>query len=359
MKQSWFSSCGSRALVVLLFVCSSSCAWLGDRTNEYKKAEEGRPLVIPSELNGDKPRERYPIPQISASKVPDGEFELPLPPDATSSLTDEPYTVKTFDGDSWLELVMPPSKAWPLVDTFWLEYGLQTHTERVADGYFGTEELVEGVSHEQFIKDLESTSHAPVVIDGMSFQARLSQGIRRNTSEIQVRAFMPKTPIENRMDWQVKSVTPKLERALLELIGESITGEGSGSRYSLNAVNIGDQSRIRIIEDEAGIAVLEINLGFKRAWTEVVEALEASPIIVSGKEQQAGIIYVSYLDEEDIDSWYTTESSLQEQKAERNIEIRFYPEGPDVIRVRAKLLNDALEPESERALIELLYEYIS
>jgi hypothetical protein len=197
------------------------------------------------------------------------------------------------------------------------------------------------------------------VIEGMSFQARLSQGIRRNTSEIQVRAFMPKTPLESRREWQSKAVTPKVERALLELIGERITGEGSGSRYSLNAVNIGDQSRIRIVEDEAGIALLEINLGFKRAWTEVLEALEASPIIVSGKEQQAGVIYVSYLDEEDIDSWYTTESSLQEQRAERNIEIRFYPEGPDLIRVRAKLLNDALEPESERALIELLYEYIS
>ena len=360
MKLSCSISRASRALLLSSFAWFlASCALLGDRTNEYKKAEEGRSLVVPSELNGEKPRERYPIPEIRASSVPDGKFELPLPPDATSSLTEDPYTVKTFDGDSWLELAMPPSKAWPLIDTFWLEYGLATHTERVADGYFGTEELEEGISHDRFIQDLEATSHSPLVIEGISFQARLSQGIRRNTSELQVRAFMPKTPLDERLEWRKKAVTPKIERALLELIGEAITGEGSGSRYSLNAVNIGDKSRIRIVEDEAGIAFLEINLGFKRAWSEVLEALEASPIIVSGQEQKAGVVYVSYLDEEEIDSWYTTESALQEQKSERNIEIRFYPEGPDVIHVRAKLLNDVLEPESERALIELLYEYIS
>lgn len=354
-----FRCARSVVVVALCTVVLASCALIGDRSNEYKQAEEGRSLVLPESLAETKLRERYPIPAIDSSSVPDEKFELPLPPDATSSLSEDPYEVKTFDGDAWLELSMPPSKAWPLIDSFWLEYGLLTHTERVSDGYFGTEELEEGVSHERLISDLESTSHAPVIIDGVSFQAKLTQGIRRNTSELQVRAFMPNVPSEDRKAWSKKAVTPKIERALLELIGETVTGEGSGSRYSLNAVNIGDQSRVRLLEDEAGYPFLEIQLSFKRAWSEVQDALEASPVVVSGRDEKGGVAYISYLDEEEIDSWYTLESSLEEQKAERNIELRFYPEGPGVIRVRAKMLNEELEPESARTLIEIVFEYIS
>lgn len=360
MKLNWcFRGVRCALAVALCATVLTSCSLIGDRSNEYKQAEEGRSLVLPEGLAETKLRERYPIPPIDSSNVPEGKFELPLPPDATSSLSEDPYEVKTFDGDSWLELAMPPSKAWPLIDAFWLEYGLITHTERVSDGYFGTEELNEAESHDRFINDLESTSHSPIVIDGVSFQAQLTQGIRRNTSELQVRAFMPNVPIEERRVWSETSVTPKIERALLELVGETVTGDGSGSRYSLNAVNIGDQSRVRLLDDEAGYPYLEIQLSYKRAWTEVQDALEASPVVVSSADEKGGVAYISYLDEEEIDSWYTLESSLEEQKAERNIELRFYPEGPGVIHVRAKMLNEELEPESARTLIEIVFEYIS
>lgn len=354
-----FKGVRSALAVALCSTVLTSCSLIGDRSNEYKQAEEGRSLELPESLAGTKLRERYPIPEVDSSSVPEGKFELPLPPDATSSLSEDPYQVKTFDGDAWLELSMPPSKAWPLIDSFWLEYGLVTHTERVSDGYFGTEELEENVSHEQFINDLESTSHGPIVIEGVSFQAKLTQGIRRNTSELQVRAFMPNVPFEERKVWSKTAVTPKIERALLELVGETVTGEGSGSRYSLNAVTIGDQSRVRLLEDEAGYPYLEIQLSYKRAWSEVQDALEASPVVVSARDEKGGVAYISYLDEEEINSWYTLESSLDEQKAERNIELRFYPEGPGVIHVRAKMLSEELEPESARTLIEIVFEYIS
>lgn len=360
MKLNWcFRSACSALAVTLCATILSSCSLIGDRSNEYKRADEGRPLILPASLAETKLRERYPIPEVDSTNVPEGKFELPLPPDATLSLSEDPYEVKVFDGDSWLELAMPPSKAWPLIDSFWLDYGLVTHTERVSDGYFGTEVLDESVAHDRFISDLESTSHTPIVIEGVSFQAKLTQGIRRNTSELQVRAFMPDVAREQQREWSKEAVTPRIERALLELIGEVVTGESSGSRYSLNAVNIGDQSRVRLLEDEAGYPYLEIQLSYKRAWSEVQDALEASPAVVSARDEKGGVAYVSYLDEEEIDSWYTLESSLEEQKAERNIELRFYPQGPDVIHVRAKMLSEELEPESARTLIELVFEYIS
>ena len=340
-------------------LAASGCAFIGDRADEYKTAQEGGELEVPSPLVSDRLRERFYIPNLDSQSVPEGEFILPSPPDATASLTDDPYTVVSVDGDSWLEVAMPPSKAWPLVDNFWLDNGLIASSKEVDNGYFATEELDERVSHQALIDALEETSHEPVVIEGVSFQARLTQGVRRNTSEIQVRAFLPNIDNSAKAAWHPKPATPKLERAMLELIGETITSEGADARYSLNAVNIGDESRVRMLEDEAGYPYLQIRLSYKRSWREVQDALRESPAFVAGSEREEGTIFVSYLDEEDIDNWYTLDSQLEELKKQRNLELKFYAEEPTLIIIRARTLTEEVEPESARQLIELIFEYIS
>lgn len=337
----------------------SGCAFIGDRADEYKAAKEGSELVVPPPLVADRLKERFYIPDLDSQSIPDGEFVLPSPPDATASLSDDPYTIVTVDGDSWLEVAMPPSKAWPLVDNFWIDSGLIARSKQVEEGYFATEELDERVSHQSLIAALEETSHNPVVIEGVSFQARLRQGVRRNTSELQVRAFLPDVDNLAKLAWHPKPATPRLERAMLELIGDTITSEGAAGRYSLNAVNIGDESRVRMLEDEAGYPYLQIRLSYKRSWREVQDALRESPAIVAGAEREEGAIYVSYLDEDDIDNWYTLDSRLEVLKKQRNLELKFYAEEPTLIIIRARTLTEEVEPESARQLIELIFEYIS
>jgi len=337
----------------------SACSFISDRSNEYKVAEEGKAITVPAELSSNKLRELYRVPSIDSTAVPSGEYILPSPPDATSSLTDEPYTLKTIEGEAWLELPMPPSKAWPLIDEFWFNNGLTAQAKSVDGGYFSLLPFDQRTSHQELIQALESTSHSPVIIEGMAIQSLLTQGVRRNTSELQVRVFLPGAAESSGSEWQAKTQLPSAERALLEVVGQAITEDRAGSRYSLNAVNIGDESRVRLLEDEAGYSYLQLSLTFKRAWSEVQEALAASPAIVSGSARDEGVIYISYLDEEDIDSWYTLDSQLTKLKKQRNIELRFVAEAPELIIVRAKIISEEAEFEDIRTLMELVFEHIS
>ncbi|KZZ58770.1 hypothetical protein A3762_07215 [Oleiphilus sp. HI0125] len=344
----------------LIFCALTSCAFIGDRSSEYKDAEDGKALVVPESLSDDLLQERYRIPQAHSELVVPGKYVLPLPPDATASLSDDPYTIVAHDNDVWLELPMSPSKAWTLIDAFWQTNGFDAHEESVAAGYFSSEELNEQGSHQNFMEALEATSHGPIVIEGTAFQTRLRQGIRRNTSEVQVRALFPDASDTMRRVWQSQPHAPRVERGLLEFMAESITSRDQADlRYSLNAVEIGDESLVRILEDEAGYPYLELRINFTRSWVEVIDALNASSALISYRDKDEGVVTISYLSQEDIESWYTFESTIEELKSERNIELKFYAEEQDVIHVRAKLLNDRLEPESVRELIELVFEHIS
>lgn len=348
------------SLLGLWFVLASSCALIGDRTSEYKVAEESERIRIPAGLSESKLGERYAIPTANAQSLAPGKYVLPEPPDATASISEDPYILVKHDGSTWLELNVSPSKAWPLIELFWQQNGLASRTKRVEDGYFATEELKEGQSHADLVSVLESNQHQPIVIEGVSFQARLTQGLRRNTSELQVRAFLPDASSEARETWQDESITPSLERALLEVIGEHvISRDQSSGRYSLNAVNIGDQSRLRLLEDQAGYPYIRLALSFDRAWKEVNDALSNSEIIVSSVDKDQGLVFISYLSQEEIDSWYTLGSTLKELKVQKNLELKFYAEGPETINVRAKVISEIPEPDSVRELIKTLFSLIS
>lgn len=344
----------------LAFILSlSACSIIADRSNEYKEAEDIAPLQVPASLSAGKIKERYAVPDIEGLSVAPGDYTLPSPPDATAGLSEAPYELKQVGNDTWLEIALPPSRVWPLLEQFWEDYQIEVLNKSVERGHFGTTKLTESEANQRFISLLESTAHEPTLIDGMSFQARLVQGVRRNTSELEVRAFFPHNAPQNFHEWSSALSLPRVERALLVSIGEEITDDSDNSRYSLKAVNIGDKSLVSLLEDEAGYGYLELKLSFKRAWTEVSEAIESAGVLVAAKDRDQGVFYISYLDQEDIDSWYTTESSLNESKAERNAELRFYPQGPNLIHVRAKLLSEELEPEDLRTLIELVFSHIS
>jgi uncharacterized lipoprotein len=350
----------ARLLVVFAVVSLiQGCSFIRDRSNEYKDAADSQAYKVPSELSSSKVRDKYPIADINNPKSISGDYVLPQPPDATAALSDAPYEIKSIEGNTWLELSMAPSKVWPLLDLFWQEYGLPTVHEKVDLGYFATDKLTDVADHQDFITDLESTEFEPIVIEGIGFQTRLTQGVRRNSSELEVRALWPNHDQSKLHVWNTEPVNARLEKALLSLVGDYVTSEAAASRYSLNAVNIGDSSRVRLLQDEANLSYLALDLSFRRAWNEVRDALKSAGVVISDFDRTEGVYFIAYIDEEEINSWYTTESSLSELRKQQNIELRFFPDAEGVINVRAKMLTEVLEPESLRALIELVFEHIS
>ena len=352
-----------KSLLILSLLNVASCGIIKDRSTEYAEAEQGRELVIPAPYSKDKLRPRYPIPNIENSRSIPKKFVLPEPPNATAALDNEPYIIETVNNQTWLRLYTAPGKVWPFLDFFWTKYGVQVVYEEIAKGFLVTSPIATSKGNLALKQDLLEQNSKISVTDGVVFQAKLNQGIRRNTAELQIRAIpastatKPQTAIKK---WHKQSNNKALEQAMLSLIGQFITSDTQDNRYSLLANDIGGESRVRLLKDEGGESYLELLLSFERAWNEIEKALASAEVLVSDYDRSAGTYTISYIQEEDMSAWYDIGDAELEKRAERNLSVQLeeIEKGKTTV-IRVKILNPEFEVEKQEELINLIFEHIS
>ena len=245
------------------------------------------------------------------------KFQLPEPPNATAALNNAPYLIETVGEQTWLRLYTSPGKVWPLLDFFWSEHSIDIAYEDIPQGFLITAVVSD---NEILSKALGADSTSLQGNDNLMFQAKLNQGVRRNTAELQIRAInsgLNKT-------WQSASENTSLESAMLSAIGEFVSSDTLQNRYSLLANDIGGESRISLLQDEAGYNYIELKLSFERAWSEIGKALASAEVIVSDLDRSEKTYYVSYLQEDDLTTWYSLSASGEEKRKERNFSLNIY-----------------------------------
>jgi len=347
------------ALVILTTVLTSGCGIIRDRSDDYLSAESGQELTIPPWYRSDEIRARYPVPELASARSLPKSFTLPEPPDATAVLSSDPYEIESVEDQTWLHLFTSPGKVWPLLDYFWAEYDIDVRSEDIPKGFVLTEALDDSEAHASLISELEDAESKPLVVPGIAFQARLGQGVRRNSAELQVRAIRPDQMDEAEKGWFKSPQNPKLEQALLARIGDFVTADSIENRYSLLANDIGGESRVRLLEDVAGIPYLELELSFQRAWSEVGQALESSGVLVSDRDRSERVYYISYLDREEIDGWFTLNSVYESKRLEQNLALRLETDEEGRILVTVERLNPDVEEEKVKTLLNIVFEHIS
>jgi uncharacterized lipoprotein len=371
-----------KCFLVFSLLNVASCGIIKDRSTEYADAKEGEKLVIPAGYSTQKINPRYPIPDIeNARSIPD-KFELPEPPNATAALDNEPFIIETVNDQTWLHLYTAPGKVWPLLDFFWAKYGVKVRYEEIAKGFLVTEPLISSDGSSALKTDLLVVNNAVSLTSGVTFQARLNQGIRRNTAELQIRVLNRgltssaettltspaettiKTQAETssqkaKNEWQTVSGNVELEQAMLTLIGQYVTSDTLDNRHSLLANDIGGESKVRLLRGETGDSYLELMLSFDRAWSEIKKALTSAEVLVSDFDRSVGTYYISYIQEDDMSAWYDVGSSEIEKRKEKNISVQLEEteEGKTIVRV--KILNQAFDVEQQEELINLIFEHIS
>ena len=350
-----------RCILVLFLLNVAACGIIKDRSSEYTNATSGKQLVVPDAYSRQKLRPRYPIPEIENSRLLAEKFELPEPPNATAALDTEPFLVESVNDQTWLRLYTSPGRVWPLLDFFWQKYGLKVSHEEISKGF-----LVTGPFHANsatkidstspsLINDLKMTNDAITHIEGYAFQAKLNQGVRRNTSELQIRALMQGTETQ----WQTAPKNAEMERAMLSLIGAFVTSDALSDRHSLLANDIGGASLVRLLQDESGENYLELLLSFERAWSEIGKALSSAEVIVSDFDRSQKTYFISYLQEEELSSWYDISAPDEALRKERNlaIELEETEDGKTIVRV--KRLNPQFDEEKQYELLNIVFEHIS
>ena len=334
----------------------SACGIIQDRSSEYTRATVSKPITIPEQFSDENIQTQYPIPEINNKRPLPQKYELPKPPNATAVLDEAPFQIEQLDEQLWLRIYSSPGKVWPLIDAFWREYGIQTVHEDIANGFLVTNILSDASKLE---KELEERQASPLDLSGQYFQAQLSQGIRRNTSEIKLRMLDASSGKQPAKEWQVNAQSQKSDRAILELMGAFITSDALQNRYSLLANAIGGESKVRLLQGDQGQNYLIINLSFQRAWNELGKALKAAEIVVADMDYSEKKYFISYLNESEFGEWYLSESRINDMKSERNFSLNLeeMPEGG--IKVSVEQLNEELDASLKNELLDLVFEHIS
>jgi uncharacterized lipoprotein len=332
-----------------------SCGIIKDRSTEYAQADKGRELVIPEPYSATKLKPRYPVPEIKNERSIPAKFELPEPPNATAAINNEPYTIEVVNQQTWLRLHTAPGKVWPLLDYFWDKHGVKVAYEEISKGFLVTEVLK--LSDSSSLKsELYAANQQVGLTEDVVFQAKLKQGIRRNTAELQIRAL--KAGASTNI-WQKKSDNAQLEKVMLSLIGQYIVADSLDNRQSLLANDIGGESRVQLLKDDSEKSHLELLLSFDRAWSEIKKALASAEVLVSDFDRSIGTFFISYIQEEEMSAWYDISGSDDEKRAEKNISLKLEETEEGKTTVRVILLNPKFDLEKQEELINLIFEHIS
>ncbi len=342
--------------VFLMALILQGCGLIQDRSSEYARAPVSKPITIPAELSDNKVQSQYPVPEISNRRPINSKFELPKPPNATSIVDEAPYVVEVLDDQIWLRVYSAPGKVWPLLDAFWREYEIETAHEDISSGFVVTKTFDASKKLQQA---LSNKSSAEVVLENSYIQTQLTQGLRRNTSEIKLQVLPASGTEQPLKSWQSGTHDINKDKALLELIGAFITSDALQNRYSLLANSIGGTSKVQLLKNEAGDNYLLIHLSFQRAWNELEKALKSAEIVVADKNFSSKHFYISYLNASEISGWYYSESRINEMKRERNFTLILenLPDGS--IRVNIEQNNEKLDPSLKNEILDMVFEHIS
>ena len=246
-----------------------------DRSEDYKKAPQSPPVVVPDGVKSVEMRDIYVIPRVEDSYLAPGEFEVPRPAPLSASSGQELVKIQKLGDDRWILIEVAPGQLWPQVRNFMSASGMQVARADARAGLMESNWLtIEGGA-------LQSR-----------FRFRMEQGVQRGSSELHVLQMFQSG---NSEDWPEKSDDPQLEEELLQSVAQYLADSTESAPVSMIAEQgISAGGKIALLEAPEGNSYLRLELPFDRAWASVGRALEKSSFAIADRDRSNGIYYVRF-----------------------------------------------------------------
>jgi outer membrane protein assembly factor BamC len=272
-----------------------------DRSNDYLKAKEGPPLIIPPDMDAAPTQPVMPIAPVDSSvRHVELSGKAPLPEAIYARDEGEGVKIQKLNDARWLLIAQPPAVVWPKVKQFLADNGVPIAYEKPEDGRIDTGWMTIDTADARDVVRL-TILHGKEAEQSMSGQDRvgllIEQGIRDRTSEIHLRYQndSQSVPLGNVMP--TKSDVLDIEGALLNELGAYIAANVADGTVSYVARNISTQNKAAIVTDALDLPVLHLNLDFERAWATVSQALGEAKIEVKDVDRSAGTFFASVSDD--------------------------------------------------------------
>lgn len=273
----------------------AGCSLMEDRTERYVKAPEGKPIEVPGSADKSRFSQRMPIRDISAADS--GRMyvgELPEPPDMTSEILQENYSIETVDDQIWLVVNEVPGRLWPAVTTYMNQQGLGVAYENPQLGLLQSEL----VNYSKRARSLLELSDSPETEEPrLAVQVRVAPGVRRKTTEIRMRSFEvgdggPDQLVAWDEDASRSPQQLQTSRKLLTDLRAFLKSREDSKSYSRAALGMPVEPLVRLISEDDTATRIEMKLDYSRSWNEIRRALEEAEITVIDLNREQGYFFV-------------------------------------------------------------------
>lgn len=342
----------------LVLASVSGCSLIEDRSERYVNAPEGEPLELPASADESRFSQTMPIRDVQpadASRM--YPSDIPQPPDMTSNILDENYAIEELDGRVWLLVNDVPGRLWPAVNSYLTDRGLGVSFDSPQLGLLQTELVNFSKRARQLVElpDDPSAGEQKVLL-----QVRMAPGVRRKTTEIQVRRLNVEDQPEELIPWS-STADPSaealaLQKRLLADMGDFLRAQEETKAFSRAASGMVSDPLVRLISENDEAVAIRMDLDYGRSWAEVNRALGDSDIPVVDLNRSEGWFQVDFRTEDERDpGWFDWFSSKTPPEHTHTVRVR---QEEDAIVVTAQREPGTEASRSSAELLEQLFDYL-
>ena len=259
---------------IFVIILISSCAFVGDDSSKDFFEEKLSKDIISTDGNSLSQDDHYPI-------LTDGEFqkvpiEIPKPRQIFSSGQTREVQLRRLGELLWVYVEALPSTSWPITKAFF-----DTSSYRIINANPELGELRLRYSD----------------IDNIDLTVQIEHGIKEASTEIFV-SFYDQNGSKLSQEKLVEA-SQEILASLVEYMAESVDSF-SGTSLAAQALNDKKKTRITNLNNKT---IIELDLGFDRAWSAVSRALEEGKILVNDRNREEGFVLVSFREKDVDDGW--------------------------------------------------------
>lgn len=343
----------------LLFLTAvSGCGVMEDRSERYVNAKEGESLQLPETADESRFSQKMPVRDISvadASKM--YPSDIPRPPDMTSEILEENYVIEELDGRVWLLVNDVPGRIWPAANAYMADRGLGVEYDSPQLGLLQSE-LVNFSKRARQLVELpdDPSAREPEVV----LQVRMAPGVRRKTTEVQVRKLSKDSQPDELIPWSgVTDPGPDaltLQKRLLADMGEFLKAREENKSFSRAASGMVSTPLVKLVSENDEAVAIRMLLDYGRSWAEVSRSLTEASIGVVDLNRSEGWFYVDFRTEDERESgWFDWFSDKEKPQHTHTITLQEHADG---IVITAERLDSYDGDHGAPDLLTQLFDYL-
>ena len=265
---------------LLLIICVTSCSYISGPEGMFP---ETKYKFFEEEINSDITLENEDLqiitddhyPPITEGIAAAEEQDIPAPRQIFSSGESNEVQLRRLGELMWVYIETMPSTAWPIAKNYIEASSMSIITANPDTGIFIFE-------------------HS----ENLNLQLVIEHGIKEASTEIFLRSNKNLDGVGEDLDSTF--IQTELEK-IVQYFASSVS---SFAGTSLAAQNLNDRKKAKIFNLN-NQTMIELDLGFDRAWSAVSRALTAGNITSNDIDRDNGIFLVSYSAESEKSSWFS------------------------------------------------------